>query len=52
MPDNYVSTDCRSGDHRSCQEHPVLRCACECHEGRRPWVERRTETEGNGATSA
>lgn len=28
----YTSTDCRAGDHQSCQERRIVpNCACECH---------------------
>lgn len=51
LPNVYVSTDCRNEDHTSCQEQPVVRCFCECHTGRWPWVERRTRANGTGAHS-
>ena len=30
--DEYVSTRCWLGEHRECQQHPIVRCACLCHE--------------------
>jgi len=49
MAHDYVSTVCRTEDHASCQERPVVRCACACHEGRWPWVERRKTIDGGEA---
>ena len=49
---NYVSTACRSGDHKDC-EHLVLLCTCQCHEGQ--WsrqVERRKNSHGTSGSGA
>ena len=32
LPDGYVSTACRGEAHDECKEHPVVRCACSCHD--------------------
>ena len=40
MPTSYVSTACRCDQHQDCEEHPVVLCACPCHNGHRsqpPW---------------
>ncbi len=29
--DEYVSTLCRIGNHAGCQERPVVKCDCDCH---------------------
>lgn len=42
-PDTYISTACRNLDHQNCRDHPVVRCACECHEGQPPWVDPRKQ---------
>ena len=31
VPNEYVSTACRIGDHNECQLRPIVRCACPCH---------------------
>jgi hypothetical protein len=31
-PDKYVSTRCWLGEHEECRRHPIVRCACVCHE--------------------
>lgn len=28
---DYVSSLCRIGDHAGCDEHPVVKCDCDCH---------------------
>lgn len=35
MPTTYISTACRIGDHHDCQDHPVVLCACVCHDDER-----------------
>lgn len=39
MPLEYVSSACRAEKHETCDDHPVVLCACPCHEGKRlrPW---------------
>lgn len=31
MNGGYSSTACRTGDHTTCQRHPVVECSCPCH---------------------
>ena len=31
-PDKYVSTRCWLGEHEECRRHPIVRCACACHD--------------------
>lgn len=47
-PDAYISTACRNLDHEHCRDHPVVRCACECHEGQPPWVDPRKQANPGG----
>ena len=39
MDPEYVSSACRAEQHGTCDDRPVVLCACPCHEGRRlhPW---------------
>ena len=47
MSESYVSGYCRDAEHKACQEGPPVLCACECHDGQWPWVERRKKPDGN-----
>lgn len=35
MAVEYVSSACRADKHTTCDDNPVVLCACACHEGRR-----------------
>jgi hypothetical protein len=48
VPDEYISTDCRTGNDEGCQERRAVKCACNCHEGQWPWVERRGQSSPRG----
>jgi hypothetical protein len=31
----YVASACRADEHETCDDNPVVLCACSCHGGRR-----------------
>ncbi|MDE3085449.1 MAG: hypothetical protein KGJ77_01680 [Acidobacteriota bacterium] len=35
MATEYVSSACRADQHGTCDDNPVVLCACPCHDGRR-----------------